>query len=228
MKKSQLPALTHFRFEGRRTLTVLRWNGRPAWIAQELCGLLDVERPPRTFRQLKLEEGVDFEIVKALDIRKLFAKPDSGFTNDLIDPKTRNLTLVFESGLYALAFASPRTREIVRIRNWLTREVLPALRLQGFYRMPGRATAGDWRGVLTLFAQAAGGDTFAVKHLRRIGFTPEGDIPPAYRADPGPSIVARLIDLARKANRYSGNFLARELGLPVPPDLQLALPGVEE
>ncbi len=81
--------------------------------------------------------------------------------------------------------------------------------------------------MLHLFSQAAGGDTFAVHHLRRIGFTPEGDIPPAFRADPGPSIVARLIDLARKANRYAGNFLARALGLPVPPELQPSLPDVE-
>jgi prophage antirepressor-like protein len=225
MKQEELSAFTHFRFEDRRAVTVLRWNGRPAWIAQEVAELLQIERPSRVIRVLSLKEGADFEVVRGQELASLRGvMPKFGIT----PPRnTANLMLLFESGLYGLIFHS-RTPDALRFRDHVTREVLPALRLQGFYRMPGQAVAGDWRGVLTLFAQAVGGETVAVAHLRKMGFTPEGDIPPAFRADPGPGIVARLITLARKANRYSGNFLARELGLPVPPDLQLALPGVEE
>jgi prophage antirepressor-like protein len=225
MKQEELSAFTHFRFEDRRAVTVLRWNGRPAWIAQEVAELLQIERPSRVIRVLSLKEGADFEVVRGQELASLRGvMPKFGIT----PPRnTANLMLLFESGLYGLIFHS-RTPDALRFRDHVTREVLPALRLQGFYRMPGQAAAGDWRGVLTLFAQAAGGETIAVAHLRKMGFTPEGDIPPAYRTDPGPGIVARLITLARDANRYALVVLVRGLGLTLPPELQLSLPGVEE
>jgi prophage antirepressor-like protein len=227
MKKSPPPALTRFRFEGGRNFTVLRWKGQPAWIAQEVCDFLGLKQAAPAIKAARLTKGLHFVVLKGRELEEFVRVSDSeSLTNAGFSPKTRNLALVFESGLYSLIMRS-RKPAAARFRDWVTREVLPALRRQGFYRMPGQVTAGDWRGVLTLFAQAETGDALAVAHLQRMGFTPEGDIPPAFRADPGPGIVARFIALARVQNRYAGNVLARGLGLPVPPDLQLSLPGVE-
>jgi prophage antirepressor-like protein len=227
MKKSPPPALTRFRFEGGRNFTVLRWKGQPAWIAQEVCDFLGLKQAAPAIKAARLTKGLHFVVLKGRELEELvFASDLQSLTNAGFSPKTRNLALVFESGLYSLIMRS-RKPAAVAFRDWVTGEVLPALRRQGFFRMPDQASAGDWRGVLTLFAQAAGGETIAVAHLRRMGFTPEGDIPPAYRADPGPGIVSRLITLARDANRYAVIVLVRGLGLTLPPELQLSLPGVE-
>ena len=49
----------------------------------------------------------------------------------------RNMSVVSEPGLYRLIFMS-RKEEAIDFQKWIFSEVLPALRRDGFYRMPGR------------------------------------------------------------------------------------------
>jgi len=226
MKESTTPTLTRFNFDGHGQLTVLSWNGQPAWIAQEVAQVLKIERAARTLRQLKLAEGVDFQVIKGEELQRIFAKPEFGFANFQENSKTRHLTLIFESGLYALAFALPRKPEIVRFRDWVSREVLPALRTRGFYTMPGRVPYRDWNGICRLFDLASNGAAPAPSTLAWMGFTPQGDVPVEYRVTPPPMILSKLVALAREGNPYAVNYLGNVLHIPLPPDLQLDLPGV--
>ena len=49
---------------------------------------------------------------------------------------TQTMTIINESGLYALIFGS-RLESAKRFKHWVTSEVLPALRKTGHYIMPG-------------------------------------------------------------------------------------------
>lgn len=213
---------TRFQFDGHKPITVLRWNGQPAWIAQEVAEILAITRPARTIRALNLDGGIDFDVVKGDDLKILRGVwPENGSTPEALN--TSQAMLLYESGVYALAFYS-RTPEARRFRNWVAREVLPALRSKGFYAVAPKRPRLPWPGVLNLLRQAHADDSFAVGYLAGMGFTEAGAIPADYAADPGPAVVAQLIALARQENRWAGNYLAHGLGLAVPAELQLSLP----
>jgi len=226
MKENTTPTLTRFNFDGHGQLTVLSWNGQPAWIAQEVIELLNLKQVHPALQAAKLTEGTDFIVLKGNDYNQMeFVSDLKSLTKLGISPKTRNLALLFESGLYSLIMRS-RKPLAVRFRNWVTREVLPALRNQGFYSLPGNVQYRDWNGVCRLFGQANDGDASATSTLAWMGFTPQGDVPVEYRITPSPMILSKLVALAREGNPYAVNYLGNVLHIPLPPDLQLDLPGV--
>ena len=51
----------------------------------------------------------------------------------------QTMTIINESGLYSLIFGS-KLESAKRFKHWVTSEVLPALRKNGNYEMPGRST----------------------------------------------------------------------------------------
>lgn len=54
---------------------------------------------------------------------------------DLVTPGgTQSLTIINEAGVYALIFAS-HTEEAKQFKHWVTHEVLPSIRKQGFYSL---------------------------------------------------------------------------------------------
>lgn len=65
-------------------------------------------------------------------IRKFVDDEDKGVT-DLVTPGgVQSMTVIDEAGVYALIFAS-HTEEAKRFKHWVTHEVLPSIRKQGFY-----------------------------------------------------------------------------------------------
>ena len=67
-------------------------------------------------------------------IRKFVDDEDKGVT-DLVTPGgTQSLTIINEAGVYALIFAS-HTEEAKQFKHWVTHEVLPSIRKQGFYSL---------------------------------------------------------------------------------------------
>ena len=226
MKEKTTPALTRFNFDGHGPLTVFSWNGQPAWIAQEVIELLNLKQVHPALLAAKLTEGTDFVVLKGNEYRQLaFASDLKSLANLEFSPKTRNLALLFESGLYSLIMRS-RKPMAVKFRNWVTREVLPALRNQGFYSLPGKVQYRDWNGVCRLFGQSTEGDASATRTLAWMGFTPQGDVPVEYRVTPPPMILSKLVELAQDKNPYAVNYLGNILHIPLPPELQLGLPGM--
>jgi prophage antirepressor-like protein len=71
-------------------------------------------------------------------------KADVGITDTSSNgvEQGRSVTVVSESGLYALIFRS-RKPEAVRFRKWVTSEVIPSLRKTGRYAMPGLEDGAD-------------------------------------------------------------------------------------
>lgn len=106
-------------FENRNLgkLRVLEKDGEVWFVGKDLAEVLGY-----TNSRKAIKDHVDFE-----DIRIL--KSNEAVTFDV---PNRGLTLINESGLYALIFASelPSARAFKR---WVTKEVLPSIRKRGYY-----------------------------------------------------------------------------------------------
>lgn len=111
-------ALTVFAFDTAavRTLTL---DGEPWFVATDIANVLSFKHVPHMVRMLDEDEkGV--HIVDTLGGKQ-------------------EVSIINESGMYACALKSRRP-EAKAFRKWITSEVLPALRRQGSYTVPGVAT----------------------------------------------------------------------------------------
>lgn len=108
-------ALQTFNFEGQ-SLRVLLQEDAPWWVAVEVGVILGLK-------------GHGGQIVQTLDDDEKGVR----IVDTLRGPQ--KVTIVSESGLYALIFKS-RKPEAKRFRKWVTAEVLPALRRTGRYEAP--------------------------------------------------------------------------------------------
>jgi len=97
-------------------------DGAPWFVARDVCKVLGIVKPDRALAALDEDEK------GAHSMRTLGGKQD--------------LSIVNESGLYALVFRSRKEKAKI-FRKWVTSEVLPALRQTGRYEMPGRGEAAS-------------------------------------------------------------------------------------
>lgn len=88
--------------------------------AKDVCDILGLKNPSDALK------NHDDDEVKGID-------------NSYTLGGNQTLLFVSESGLYALIFKSNKP-EAIAFRKWVTREVLPSIRRQGFY---GQLTAGN-------------------------------------------------------------------------------------
>lgn len=114
---SQSSALHPFEFEGK-PMRFLVLDGEPWAVLADVCRLLEHSNPSVA---LRLVEPEDFKRVKKTDIPILNW-----------DSPQPIVTLVNESGFYALTFSS-RAEGARRLKRWVTREVLPQIRQTGGY-----------------------------------------------------------------------------------------------
>lgn len=102
-----------FRFSSAsQDMQTVLYNNEPWVVAKDVCDILELGNVTKALYALEDDEKLILPIVRA--------------------GQTRNTNLVNESGLYALIFKS-RKPEAKQFRKWITSEVLPALRKQGFY-----------------------------------------------------------------------------------------------
>jgi prophage antirepressor-like protein len=102
-------------------------DGQPWFLAGQVCRCLGIKNSR--------------DAVKAVSERyKISEIDDVGITDiiikDNLGRKQRN-TIISESVLYELIFNS-RKKKAIKFRTWVTREVLPSIRKQGYYRMEGK------------------------------------------------------------------------------------------
>ncbi len=104
-----------FEFEGETQVRAVSINGEPWWVAADVCRVLGLKNPTNI-----LATRVD------PDERGLYEIYATG--------KSHVVNIVNESGLYSLIFASNKP-VANRLRKWVAREVLPAIRKYGFYKV---------------------------------------------------------------------------------------------
>lgn len=103
-----------FDFETNAVRVVVA-DGAPCFVAADVCRVLEISKYRDAVAQLDDDERVSV-LVDTLGGRQ-------------------TMTAVSESGLYALIMQS-RKPAAKRFRKWVTAEVLPAIRRQGFYMAP--------------------------------------------------------------------------------------------
>lgn len=110
-----------FNFEGNEVRTIVIKN-EPYFVGKDVAGVLGYKRTADAIKQHVDEED---------KLTRQFT--DSG--------QNRNMTIINESGLYALIFGS-KLESAKRFKRWVTSEVLPAIRKHGAYATP--RTIYDW------------------------------------------------------------------------------------
>ncbi len=114
-----------FAFDDRLIRVVIR-SGEPWFVLADVCRVLDINQPHHAAARLDDDEKA------TVDTRDI----DTGINGCKIDARVQQITIISESGLYALVMTS-RKPEAKRFRKWVTAEVLPSLRKTGSYSMPG-------------------------------------------------------------------------------------------
>ncbi|EPL4120918.1 BRO-N domain-containing protein [Klebsiella pneumoniae] len=134
-------ALSVFSFQENHPVRVVLVNGKPWFVAVDVCKALGLTNPTKSVSALDEDE------------KQLFSG-DSNFKLGSAGKGAQSLIILNESGLYTLIL---RCRDAVkqgttawRFRKWVTNEVLPAIRKSGEYSYvePAPKSAGeplDWR-----------------------------------------------------------------------------------
>ena len=109
------------------------WNNKPCWIAVEVADLFGYAQKSRPIsnciRREKFEIGVEYDVLEGEDL-KLFKEV---FVDEVSQYKyVPKIFVFYEEGLYGfLAYTEMPLG--IEFRNWIRREVMPALREKGYY-----------------------------------------------------------------------------------------------
>lgn len=107
-----MPNLIPFAFDDALVRSHLDKNAQPWFVAKDVCNVLEIGNSRQALSYLDEDEkGV--------------------IINDTLGGE-QEMSTISESGLYSLIFRS-RKPEAKRFRKWVTAELLPALRQNGFY-----------------------------------------------------------------------------------------------
>lgn len=94
-------------------MRAVKLDGEPWLCLADLCGILGMTNVSRAAKRLDEDEMRDARV----------ERPGGG---------TQQMLMVNRSGMYHLVLTS-RVPEAVRLRQWVTRDVLPAIETDGFY-----------------------------------------------------------------------------------------------
>lgn len=108
--------LMNYAFEDNLVRVHADENGEPWFVARDVCGVLEIQKPENAYSRLDEDERGTHSVGTPGGIQEMVT--------------------ISESGLYALIFTS-RKEEAKRFRKWVTSEVLPSIRKTGRYEMPG-------------------------------------------------------------------------------------------
>lgn len=114
-------AMELFNYENQPIRTIEQ-DGDSWFVARDVCDVLELENTTRAL------DSLDEEDLTLLKVK-------SG-------GQIREMKLVNEPGLYQLVLKS-RTPAAKAFKRWITHDLLPTLRKQGHYELPGRATTDD-------------------------------------------------------------------------------------
>lgn len=98
-------------------------NGIPWFVAKDVCNVLDIQNPSDT-------------------IKKCLDDDEKGVANIYTPGGIQEMLTISESGLYALVFRSCKP-EARAFSKWVRSEVLPSIRRNGYYKMPGKRVSKE-------------------------------------------------------------------------------------
>jgi prophage antirepressor-like protein len=107
--------LNIFNYEQREVRTIIDEHGKPWWVANDVCIVLDIKDAKQAIDRLDEDE------------RGRYTVPTPG--------GNQMMTCINEPGLYELIFTS-RKPEAKAFKRWIKQEVLPAIRKTGSYSFP--------------------------------------------------------------------------------------------
>jgi prophage antirepressor-like protein len=130
MENSENKSLAEYMF-GKHRVRVIIINGNPWFAAKDVCNILMHTNATRAVSLLDDDEKIllDKSDTTGFDPNKSLGSKKKG--------GAQSLNFISESGLYNLIFRSTLS-EAKRFRKWVTSEVLPAIRRQGFYALEAR------------------------------------------------------------------------------------------
>ena len=131
--------VTVFSFQNQHEIRTVVRDGEPWFVAKDICDILELENVTRALDTLDNDEksSINPNITNSNVGNPIL--DESNFDRYTTFPEMRRggrpMSLVNESGLYALVFKS-RKPEAQAFRKWVTSEVLPAIRKTGQYTHP--------------------------------------------------------------------------------------------
>ena len=163
-------------------------------------------------------------------LRKHIEDEDKGVSQIATPSGEQTMTIINESGLYALIFGS-KLESAKRFKHWVTHEVLPAIRKTGTYSVNPKAralTTDDYMKAAQLAATCRNERLpYVLGLLEQAGFNiPEVTTPPP--ADDGPidcTMIQKLMDaagitqdeLSRRTNICKASLSYYRRGIHKPP-----------
>lgn len=163
-------------------------------------------------------------------LRKHIEDEDKGVSQIATPSGEQTMTIINESGLYALIFGS-KLESAKRFKHWVTHEVLPAIRKTGTYSVNPKAralTTDDYMKAAQLAATCRNERLpYVLGFLEQAGFNiPEVTTPPP--ADDGPidcTMIQKLMDaagitqdeLSRRTNICKASLSYYRRGIYKPP-----------
>ena len=122
--------LAVFKFEGTHEVRTIIQNGEPWFVAKDVCEILDIRNLGDAISSLDNDEKSSINPnIGITDVGN--ASADSSVFPEM-QHGGRPLSIISESGLYALIFKS-RKPQAQAFRKWVTSEVLPEIRKTGGY-----------------------------------------------------------------------------------------------
>lgn len=143
-------ALVPFAF-GDALVRVIEISGDPWFVADDAAKVLRYSRARDMVRMLDGDEQ-GAHIVRGLEGSRM------------VD---REVTIISESGLYH-AIIKSRRPDAALFRKWVTAEVLPAIRRDGFYQMQRRAVTDTWSASVDALRQREPSDIEAARREERM------------------------------------------------------------
>ena len=105
-------------------------DNKPCWIANELSQLLDYSNTSKILSKCieleNFEETIEYEILRGIRLKK-FVSSIQATSNIIVNNKVRNLTIIYENGLYGFLQYSKNDLSKT-FRKWIRRDLLPTLR----------------------------------------------------------------------------------------------------
>jgi len=123
--EKEFTAVREFSFDSQRQMvrTMINRDGEPWFVAKDVCDVLEISNSRDALQKLDDDERDCVGITDAID-------------------RDRQTNIINESGLYNLIFRSNKTQAKV-FRKWVTSEVLPTIRKQGYYFISHRLDIPD-------------------------------------------------------------------------------------
>ena len=127
--------LVPIEFQNYKVRVLFDEKGEPWWVARDVCRVLEIRNPHMSIKRLYDDERravtISYCTNQASNENDGPEVTDGNLTIAK-DKRNREITIISESGLYALVLKSrkPIAREFQR---WITRDVIPSIRKTGFY-----------------------------------------------------------------------------------------------